>query len=172
MNVQARALEFDVANRVFFRLYQASNLVHKQGTRSLESFGATTQQWAVLGALARAHVEAVGMTVKQLLGFLELSRQNLTPVIDRLEARGWIERVVDETDARSRRVRMTAAGRKTWRRMQNPIGAFYASALQGLTAAEQDQLGELLGRVKESLAAMHAGLTARQSNEGKSPSAL
>jgi DNA-binding MarR family transcriptional regulator len=162
MKLQARAVEYDVANRVFFRLYQASNLVHKQGTRSLGSFGATTQQWAVLGALAREQVEAAGMTVKQLLAFLEVSRQNLTPVIDRLEARGWIERVVDETDARSRRVCLTAAGRKIWRRMQSPIDAFYSSALQDLTPAEQGQLGELLGRLKTSLAAMHAGLAAHQ----------
>src|SRR6201999_1014452 len=92
-------VEFDVANRLFFRLYQASNLMHKQGTRSVEAFGATTQQWAALGALARAHVEAEGMTVKDLIAFLEVSRQNLTPVLDRLEARGWIERIIDETDA-------------------------------------------------------------------------
>jgi len=157
MKGRSPAAEFDVANRLFFRLYQASNLVHKQGTRSVETFGATTQQWAVLGALARPHVEAAGMTVKQLLAFLEVSRQNLTPVIDRIETRGWIARVVDEADARSRRIRLTAVGRKTWRRMQSPIGAFYASALQDLNRAEQDQLGDLLGRLKDSLAAMHAG---------------
>jgi hypothetical protein len=28
-----------VANRVFFRLYQASNLMHKQGTRCVSEFG-------------------------------------------------------------------------------------------------------------------------------------
>jgi len=44
---------FDVANRVFFRLYQASNLMHRQGTRYVDQYGTTTQQWAVLGALAR-----------------------------------------------------------------------------------------------------------------------
>ena len=51
--VAKTGVEFDVANRVFFRLYQASNLMHKQGTRYVGPFGATTQQWAVLGALAR-----------------------------------------------------------------------------------------------------------------------
>jgi DNA-binding MarR family transcriptional regulator len=148
------AAGFEVANRLFFRLYQASNLMHKQGTRCVEAFGATTQQWAVLGALARGRVEAAGMTVKDLLAFLEVSRQNLTPVLDRLEARGWIERLVDEVDARSRRVRLTAAGRKTWREMQIPIGAFYAQALQGFSAAEQAKLGDLLDGLKDALAAI------------------
>ena len=31
----------DVANRVFFRLYQSSNLMHKIGTRFMSEFGAT-----------------------------------------------------------------------------------------------------------------------------------
>jgi hypothetical protein len=40
----------DIANRLFFKLYQASNLMHKEGTSAISSFGTTTQQWAVLGA--------------------------------------------------------------------------------------------------------------------------
>ena len=146
------AAGFEVANRLFFRLYQASNLVHKQGTRYVEDFGATTQQWAVIGALARSRVEAAGMTVKDLLTFLEVSRQNLTPVLDRLEGRGWIERVVDEADARSRRIRLTPAGRKTWGQMQIPIDVFYTRALQHLNSAEQTLLINLLDRLKEGLA--------------------
>ncbi len=105
-------VEFDVANRVFFRLYQASNLMHKQGTRYVDRFGTTTQQWAVLGALARPLVRDSGMTVKQLIEFLELSRQNLTAVLDRLEGRRWIKRVKDKDDGRSRRIRLTAEGKR------------------------------------------------------------
>lgn len=146
------AAGFEVANRLFFRLYQASNLVHKEGTRYVADFGATTQQWAVIGALARSRVEAAGMTVKDLLAFLEVSRQNLTPVLDRLEARGWIERVVDDADARSRRIRLTPTGRRTWGQMQIPIGDFYAKALQDLSSAEQDLLVNLLDRLKDGLA--------------------
>src|SRR5579863_9528559 len=101
-------VEFEVANRVFFRLYQASNLMHKQGTRYVGKFGTTTQQWAVLGALARPLVRDGGMTVKDLMEFLDVSRQNLTAVLDRLEGRRWIRRVKDKDDGRSRRIRLTA----------------------------------------------------------------
>ncbi len=58
-NDQADA-RFDIANRLFFRLYQASNLMHKTGSRSLAAFGITTQQWAVLGALSRPSVRGKG----------------------------------------------------------------------------------------------------------------
>src|SRR4029453_8410998 len=43
----------ELANRVFFRLYQCANMLHKTGTKAVESEGLTTQQWAVLGALSR-----------------------------------------------------------------------------------------------------------------------
>ena len=43
------AARFDVANRLFLRLYQASNLLHKTGTRAVAGFGATTQQWRLWG---------------------------------------------------------------------------------------------------------------------------
>jgi DNA-binding MarR family transcriptional regulator len=129
---------FDVANRVFFRLYQASNLMH-------------TQQWAVLGALARPLVRGDGMTVKDLMEFLDVSRQNLTIVLDRLEARDWIKRVRDEDDGRSRRIRLTSKGTSTWAGMQDPIEAFYSSALTTFSHEDQIALYRLLDRLKTAL---------------------
>src|SRR5690349_2164047 len=87
------AEEFDAANRAFFRLYQSSNLLHKVGTRSVSSLGTTTQQWAVIGALARPADRDMGLTVKALMELLTVSRQTITPLLDRLEQRGWLERV-------------------------------------------------------------------------------
>ncbi len=147
----SRGTEFEVANRLFFRLYQCSNLMHKNGTRSIGEFGATTQQWAVLGALARPLVHAKGMTVKALIEFLLLSRQNLTAVLDRLEARGWIERAKDPEDGRSRVIRLTAEGDRIWERMQNAIEAFYARSLARLGDADQLLLYQLLDRLKGGL---------------------
>lgn len=144
--------EFELANRLFFRLYQASNLLHKNGTRHLEPFEITTQQMAVIGALTRPQADAEGMTVKDLILFLELSRQNLTAVLDRLEKHGWIERAVNRQDARSRRLRLTPEGRKMWRQMHSNVESFYAAALTDFTPQERATLVELLGRLKEGLA--------------------
>lgn len=141
----------DVANRLFFRLYQCSNLLHKNGMRHMSGFGATTQQWAVLGALARPLVHDKGMSVKELMEFLLLSRQNLTAVLDRLEARAWIERVRDPEDGRSRLIRMSPAGEYAWGEMQEPIEEFFSAALVGLTDAEQLQLFHLLDRLRTGL---------------------
>ena len=149
MSASAR---FDVANRLFLRLYQASNLMHKTGTRAVARFGATTQQWAVLGALARPTARARGLTVKELIAFLMVSRQNLTAVLDRLEAAGLIERTrAAGTDGRLRHVRMTAAGARQWAAMAGSIEAYYAAALDGFATEECVALYQLLDRLRDSL---------------------
>lgn len=146
--------EFDIANRLFFRLYQCTNLMHKVGARFIGEFNSTTQQWAVLGALARPHPKQRGMTVKELIAFLLVSRQNLTPVLDRLETRGWVERVRDAEDARSRRIVLTPTGSKVWSEMQIVISSFYGEALNELSVDEQVMLYRLLDRLTSRLNAL------------------
>lgn len=146
--------QFDLANRLFFRLYQASNLLHKSGARALSEAGATTQQWAVIGALARPGVVEAGLNVKALIEFLLLSRQNLTAVIDRLEERGWVERIKDLEDGRSRRLRLTAEGRKVWAGMHGPIALFYDAALADFSDAERGEFHRLLNKLKTRFTAM------------------
>ncbi len=146
--------QFEMANRLFFRLYQASNLLHKIGTRSLRGVGSTTQQWAVLGALARRSVIETGMTVKELIEFLLLSRQNLTAVIDRLVERGWVERVKDAQDGRSRRICLTQEGLKVWASMLDLIDAFYSEALVDFDDSERAELFRMLDKLKVSFCGM------------------
>lgn len=148
-------MQFDVANRLFFRLYQCSNLMHKNGTRHVADFGATTQQWAVMGALARPAVKTNGgIAVKDLLEFLLLSRQNLSPVLERLEARNWIERVKSEKDGRTRLIRLTGEGSQTWEAMLTKIEDFYSGALDGLSDDDQVQLYRLLDRLRGGLSSV------------------
>lgn len=143
--------QFEIANRLFFRLYQSSNLMHKNGSRYVADYGTTTQQWAVLGALAGSTAREKGMTVKQLIELLLLSRQNLTSVLDRIEAREWIERIKDPDDGRNRLIRLTAEGERVWARMQKPIQLFYSDALATLSAKEQKQLYQLLDKLTKEL---------------------
>jgi DNA-binding MarR family transcriptional regulator len=142
---------FDVANRLFFRLYQASNLMHKTGSRAVGAYGTTTQQWAVLGALSRPSTMTQGMTVKELIEFLMVSRQNLTAVLNRLEASGLVERTRVAEDGRIRRVRLTSKGAATWARMLVNIRAYYAAATADFTVEEGLLLFRLLDRLMKRL---------------------
>jgi DNA-binding MarR family transcriptional regulator len=104
-----------------------------------------------LGALSRPTVQKTGMTVKGLVEYLLLSRQNLTAVLEPLETRQWIDRVKDIEDGRNRLIRMTVEGSRNWNAMQGPIEAFYASAPARFSEKEQALPCELLDRLKNGL---------------------
>lgn len=142
---------FDVANRVFFRLYQASNLMHRTGTRAVAEHGATTQQWAVMGALSRPGVADMGMSVKELMALLDVSRQSLTIVLNRMEGLGLVERVRLETDGRIRRIRLTPLGHRTWVAMLSNIRAYYAAAIAEFSVEDAELLYGLLDRLTSKL---------------------
>ncbi|NML31873.1 MarR family winged helix-turn-helix transcriptional regulator [Paraburkholderia antibiotica] len=129
MKKNADSAKLDLANRLFFRLYQCSNMLHKTGTRAVEEEGLTTQQWAVLGALSREE-SAHGMSVGDLARYLMVSRQNLSGLISRMERDGHLTTVADERDRRSRLVRMSESGRQLWAHDAIPkINAYYADVL-------------------------------------------
>jgi DNA-binding MarR family transcriptional regulator len=123
----------DLANRLFFRLYQCTNMLHKTGTRAVEAEGLTTQQWAVLGALSRRDAED-GMSIGDLARYLMVSRQNLAGLISRMERNGHITTAPDGRDRRSRLVTLTRAGREIWNVRARPkIHAYYEQALEGFS---------------------------------------
>jgi DNA-binding MarR family transcriptional regulator len=123
----------DLANRLFFRLYQCTNMLHKTGTRAVEAEGLTTQQWAVLGALSRRDAQD-GMSIGDLARYLMVSRQNLAGLISRMERNGHITTAPDGRDRRSRLVTLTKAGREIWNVQARPkIHAYYEQALEGFS---------------------------------------
>jgi len=126
-------VKMELANRLFFRLYQCANMLHKTGSRAVEAEGLTTQQWAVLGALSREQAQA-GMSIGELARYLMVSRQNLSGLIGRMERDGHVAVVPDGQDRRSRVVTMTDSGRHVWHALALPkIRAYYAQALAGFS---------------------------------------
>ena len=129
-------MRMELANRLFFRLYQCANMLHKTGTRAVEAEGLTTQQWAVLGALSRPQV-AGGMSVGDLARYLMVSRQNLSGLISRMERDGNVRIDPDGRDRRSRLVTMTDSGRKVWVDHAQPkIHGYYEQALADFSVSD------------------------------------
>ena len=135
-NKTNNAARIELANRLFFRLYQCANMLHKTGTKAVEEEGLTTQQWAVLGALSRPNVE-LGMSVGDLARYLMVSRQNLSGLISRMERDGHIVSTPDGRDRRSRLITMTDTGRDVWNvKAQPKIHAYYEQALADFSIAD------------------------------------
>jgi len=127
--VKTNEAKIELANRLFFRLYQCANMLHKTGSRAVEAEGLTTQQWAVLGALSREKSQG-GISIGDLAKYLMVSRQNLSGLIGRMARDGHVSIAPDGQDRRSRVVTMTDSGRHVWHALALPkIRAYYEEIL-------------------------------------------
>ena len=141
----------DLANRLFFRLYQCANMLHKTGTRAVEEEGLTTQQWAVLGALSREKSQA-GMSIGDLARYLMVSRQNLSGLISRMERDGHVAIAPDGQDRRSRVVTMTESGRHVWQALALPkIHAYYEEILGDFSVNDVTHMLHYLLKMLENM---------------------
>lgn len=135
-NNSVTTARMELANRLFFRLYQCANMLHKTGTRAVEDLGITTQQWAVLGALSRPEAEG-GMSVGDLARYLLVSRQNLSGLISRMERDGHLSSAPDGRDRRSRLITMTKSGHEVWNNQAIPrINDYYEQALSDFSVSD------------------------------------
>lgn len=151
---QFRDMSLGLSNRLFFRLYQCANMLHKTGTRALEDHGITTQQWAVLGALTRTGFSE-GVAVGDLAAFLMVSRQNLAGVLSRLEALDYVERAIHARDNRSRLIRLTAKGRSLWDENMRPVIAdYYEQALADFSTSDKIHMIHYLDRMLGNFSAI------------------
>ena len=141
----------EMANRLFFRLYQCANMLHKTGTRAVAEEGLTTQQWAVLGALSRPRAHG-GMSVGDLARYLMVSRQNLSGVVSRMERDGHLCIAPDGRDRRSRLVSITEYGRQVWVEQAQPkIFDYYDKALAGFSINDSAHMLHYLLRMLENM---------------------
>jgi DNA-binding MarR family transcriptional regulator len=82
----------------------------------------------------------------QIADRLGSERSNVTGIVDRLEARGLVQRQPDDRDRRIKNVVLTSAGHEAARNVQRELH-FAAEPLAGLTVAERTQLRDLLRRL-------------------------
>ena len=143
--------KLELANRLFFRLYQCANMLHKTGSRAVEAEGLTTQQWAVLGALSREKARG-GMSIGDLARYLMVSRQNLAGLLSRMERDGHITVAPDTRDRRSRIVRMTKPGQHVWQVSAQPkIRAYYEQILADFSISDTTHTLHYLLKLLENM---------------------
>lgn len=95
-------------NQMCFPLYAASREVIKQYKPYLDKIDLTYTQYIAMLLLW----ENKTMTVKELGEHLYLDSGTLTPLLKKLEAKGFINRVRSTTDERNLNINLTAAGEK------------------------------------------------------------
>lgn len=105
--------------------------VHKQ----LEPLGITFPQYRVV---SRLWLE--GEITQRALGeMLTLSAATLTPMVQLMEKKGWIQRATDAADTRAKKIRLTEAGADIRNRAFEVVLA-YEREVMGFLPAEETAL--------------------------------
>jgi|TARA_B100001123_G_scaffold248500_1_gene277515 MarR family transcriptional regulator for hemolysin len=127
-----------------------SRMIRTVYDRRVESLGLTRAQWRVMTRLNR--VESCIQT--ELAIELEIEKPTLGKLIERLEAKGWVERRPDQKDARSKRVFLTPAARPVLSQMHERATEVVAGIFDGIEDKDAEQLRALLDHIKGNLTQM------------------
>lgn len=128
------------------RIIRATDIHSK---RVAKESGLTTAQIVVLQA-----VRDLGeVTTGRISNEVNLSAGTVTTIMDRLEARGLIERYRSERDRRVVHARLTAAGAARLKRSPALLHERFIEAFTRLDPSEQDRILRTLDEVAEMLGA-------------------
>jgi DNA-binding MarR family transcriptional regulator len=93
---------------------RTSNALLRASRRIFKPFGLSEAQFNVLHILQDA---TTPLTQRELSDILIVDRSNVTGLIDRMEAAGWVERLPVPGDRRAYQVTLTSPGRKLWQKV-------------------------------------------------------
>jgi len=101
------------ARRFLLGLFSNLARLRESLTRIYGPAGLSEHKFAVLEALAAP--DAASLLPSELARRIHITRSAMTELLDRLEARGWVQRARDPSDRRIIRVQLTAEGRRVTR---------------------------------------------------------
>jgi DNA-binding MarR family transcriptional regulator len=109
--------------------------------------GVSRAQWQVLFALSRNQ----GINQAGLADALDVETITVGRMVDRLEEAGLVERRADPADRRAWRLHLTERAHPILEELRAVGEIVMDEALAGISAAEQEMLGALLGRLRANL---------------------
>lgn len=131
----------DMAGHLIRRLHQLSTQIFVQRTQAA-GFDLTPVQFAALDAI-HAHPATDQASVAEMIAY---DRATIGGVIDRLEQKGWILRVVSERDRRARELSLTAEGKRVRSALLPIVRDVQDEILQSLSGADRTSFLKLARR--------------------------
>ena len=122
----------DMAGHLIRRLHQQATQVFVQRTQAA-GFDLTPVQFAALDAI-HAQPATDQARVAEVIAY---DRATIGGVIDRLEQKGWIRRIVSERDRRARELSLTPEGRRVHAALMPVVKDLQGEILQALGDAER-----------------------------------
>ncbi|HEY9022684.1 MAG TPA: MarR family transcriptional regulator [Burkholderiaceae bacterium] len=142
-DVRPGATSRNLSGFLCFAVYSANLAFGRLYRPVLEKLGFSYTQYVAMGALLEEDDLGVGGLGERL--FLESN--TLAPILKKLEAAGYVERVRDPADERQVRIRLTPAGQALRPRV---AGIDLADAC-GLTDDQFAKLGAEIARLRDSV---------------------
>ncbi len=105
---------------------KASRLLTNQITKNLTEYQVTAEQWAILDCLWTQD----GQTQQQLANLTQKNKASITHLIDNLEKRKLVKRVIHEKDRRNKMIHLTPEGTN----LQEPLTKAVKRTLKQLTS--------------------------------------
>ncbi len=125
-------------------LLHAAEVTQSHAEARLADVGLSLPKLAALKALAAA---GESLPLGQLAERLSCVKSNITQLVDRLEADGFVARIADPNDRRSRLAVMTALGRKACEQGSRILDDTERQLFGSLNADEARQLASLIAKV-------------------------
>ena len=136
----------DLSRNFGFLISDVARLMRKNFDSRVKEIGLTRSQWWLLNHLFRAD----GITQAELAETLEIERSSTGKLLDSLELKGWIKRVVDKKDRRSKRVFLTKEVEPIIKKMRG-IAKKVREVSLGKLSSQQDDFVDVLIEIKNNL---------------------
>jgi DNA-binding MarR family transcriptional regulator len=137
-----------MTNEMLVELYDVARLMRTRFDRWARAYGMTRAQGVILSRLSRMP----GMTQNEMAAICEVEPITVGRLVDRLEARGLLERRLDPSDRRIRRLHLLPAAEPLLKEIQRYKDELYREVTFGLDE-------ETLERVTDALLHMKSQLT-------------
>ena len=152
--------EHHLALKLWLRLLATSTQIEIAiRARLRERFGISLARFDYL---AQVYRHAGGLRMNLLTKNLMVTGGSVTGLTDELEKEGLVSRDADPDDRRSVRVRLTAAGRRTFERMAQEHEGWVIELFGVFGPAQKQDLYDQLGRLRLHLAALDAAADPRK----------
>ncbi len=132
---------------LLFLLHDIARIMRVRTDQHARATGMTRAQWVLLALLERQP----GMTQNELAGLVEVEPITVGRLVDRLEARGVVERRHDTADRRVRRLHLTTAAAPLLDIIHRYRMEFNELLLDGVSCEQAANLRSGLASIKQNL---------------------
>lgn len=140
-------MQYDFKASTGYWITYSAHQYQQRVDAELRPFGITFRQFQVL-----AWLNCEGrLTQSELARRMFIEPPTLSGIMTRMETMHWIQRVSCSSDRRKKYLEIGPAAEPVWGKIVAILNKLRMEAVEGLTAAEVDQLHTLLGRVLQNL---------------------